>query len=335
VRRRRMHEKDSAHRVTAREGWPDAGGKQACESWRCRLYPGTRDNRWPTANETSNSEGNTTMHKHKNMGGAYANAMKAVRRNADGAPDLKDVRSVSAAFHAQHSPEWRAAQDFAGDMGSQQLVRGPAMGASRRMDYGARPSAGARMDMDCDHPRKSGKLAVIDPETGAVIEIDSSTTNVPYFRADPSCAYEQPCSADLLGFNTLFDGGFPIEDPAAVVGPVSQNRDPFVVTSDTADKYIPRYFFWEGRDVNDSFEVLATLLVDARIGPSQQLVSAGNARGITSSVFALTNTPLPVAWNAFRNVDGQTLNLTFGAFIPGSSTQIFGVFWGDAGVIGN
>jgi len=275
------------------------------------------------------------MHKHKNMGGAYAHAMTAVRRNANGAPDLKDVQAVSAAFHAQHTAEWDTAQQFAGDMGSQQLVRGAAMGGGRRVDYGKRPSAGGRMDMDCDHPRKSGKLAVIDPETGEVIEIDASTTNVPYFRADPSCSYEQPCSADLLGFNTLFDGGFPITDPAPLPGPVAVNADPFVVTSDTADKYIPRFFFWEGRDANDSFEVLATLLVDARIGPSQQLVSAGTARGITSSVFALTNTPLPVSWNAFRNVDGQTLNLTFGAFIPGSNTQVFGVFWGDAGSIGN
>lgn len=136
------------------------------------------------------------------------------------------------------------------------------------------------------------------------------------------------CGGDILGFNSLAAATFPIASVAART--VVTNATALTVGSGNADAYKAREFFFEGRDGAAGFGVIPSLLISAEISGNQQLVSSAAANGIPSSVFALTNEPLPVKWRKFANTGQQQLLLTFGIYLAaGVQADFFGVMWGD------
>lgn len=263
-----------------------------------------------------------------NNNASYTKAMTQARMTRRG-PDIQDVQQIADEYHAGGRLR-QLCDEFASDGGS--ALGRAAMGGLRRhgsgreMTYGGRV-AGEHAEMGARRGEPGSSAAII--RRGATVA--DYNTRVPHYPVDPSCQAPQDCAGDLLGFNTLSVGAFPL---AAPVAPAVVTQGQLNVGSATSDKYIPRYLFWEGRDVNQNFAVVPSLLVQANIGPNQQTVGSGVFNSITSAVFALTLAPLPVGWDAFRNVDGQTLLMTFGTFIGAASVQFFGCLWGDAGIVG-
>ena len=145
-------------------------------------------------------------------------------------------------------------------------------------------------------------------------------------RGDPACDVPSECRGDVLGFNTLADANWPVAGGAGVSAPTPG----VVVGSGNAQAFKPRSIFFEARDAAGGYAVVPALLTSAVVSGSEQLVSAGAATGITSAVFALTNTPLPVAWQGFTDTGQHQLTMLFGNFLAaGVTIEIFGVLWGD------
>lgn len=242
-------------------------------------------------------------------------AIAAVARVGKSGPDAADVREAFDAYHhngragqlVREASRDGALGDFAAAMGNRGAY-------GRHQRHPAKMAGGRYAGTGQETARRSNTI---------------DTTRVPHYPADPACQFPQDCGGDILGFNSLELGQFPI--PAPVAPAVIDARE-INVGSQTADKYTPRYLFWQARRTDD-LEVVTGLLVSAFVGPAQQTIGAGNFNAITADVFALTNAPLPVGWDPFRNIDGQTLRMIFGNFFP-IDVQIFGVLWGDAGVVG-
>lgn len=243
--------------------------------------------------------------------------MSQARFAAGKGPDMNDVNAISDEFHSDS--RLRRLCDEMNRDGANPIARAGA----RRGNYGSgrvQGGMGARRGDGGSHS------AVVRNQ-----QVANYSNRVPSYPVDPSCQYAQDCAADLLGFNTLTLGNFPVPAPVAPAVIATAEID---IGSATADKYIPRYLFWEGRDSANNFVVVPSLLTSANIGPAQQTVGAGDFNSITSAVFALTMAPLPVGWDPFRNVVGQTLRITFGTFLPAGTIEFFGVMWGDAGLVG-
>jgi len=267
--------------------------------------------------------------------------MAQARVNANGAPDIFDVRNIANAYHSD-SRSRKIADEMSRDRESaiasvggrrERMMRGElgmhGANMGERMMRGELGMHGANMGAAGGGCDTRGSAEVLTRDGRAVPYND----RVPHFPADPACQFPSDCGGDLLGFNTLTLDAFPIGVPApgAVVSEGTIN-----IGSQTADKFKPRYLFWEGRDVSQGYAVVPSLLLRATVGVAQQTVGRGAFNAITSAVFALTNTPLPVGWDAFRNIEGQTLSIEFGNFLPavGTSVEFFGCLWGDAGVMG-
>lgn len=254
---------------------------------------------------------------------AYAHAMSHARISG-GMPDMQDVRQIANEFHGngrlRKLAEQAAQESAIASVGGRRDVGVKYRGMGARAGYG---TMGGGND---------GCAAKYTPTHGSDGRVNTSDEGyrergVPSYRALESCDEAPYCGGDILGFNTLVNANFPIPGPVA---PAVVANAVLNVTSETADVYQPRAIFFEFRDALQAFAVVPGLLLNAVIGPAQQTIGGQNQNGITSAVFALTNTPLPVGWDAFRQVGGQTLDLTFGNFLPGTSTEVFGALWGDA-----
>jgi len=245
-----------------------------------------------------------------NYNAGYAHAMAQARFAAGKGPDMNDVNAISGEFHSDS--RLRRLCDEMNRDGTDPIAK-----AGGRGSYG---NMGARRGRD------GSANAIVRNQ-----QVAGYNTEVPHYPSDPACQVPADCGADLLGFNTLSEGNFPVNPPGvnAVISTATLD-----VGSATADKYTPRYLFWEGRDSANNFVVVPSLLTQSNIGPNQQTVGSGDFNAITSAVFALTMAPLPVGWDPFRNVVGQTLRMTFGTFLAAGTIEFFGVMWGDAGIVG-
>jgi len=137
--------------------------------------------------------------------------------------------------------------------------------------------------------------------------------------ASPNCA-------DVLGFNSLPVAGFP--QAGGGVGVITATPN-VVVGSGNARAFRPSALFFEGRDAAAALAVVPCLLTGAQISGIEQLVSNAAGAGITSAVFALTNEPLPIAWDDFEDQGQQQLTLNFANVLAaGVTLEVFGVFWG-------
>ena len=141
----------------------------------------------------------------------------------------------------------------------------------------------------------------------------------------PECV--RPGCADILGFNTLNVANFPFAGTA--VGTVA-NTAAVVVGSGNAQAFQATQFFFEGRDNANALANVVCLLADVSVSGVDQLVDNANTSGITSAVFALTNEPLYVGWDAFTDTGNtKRLNITFANILAAAVTlEIFGVLWG-------
>jgi len=257
---------------------------------------------------------------------AYAHAMKDARIGADGLPDARDVQQIADEFHRGNGRLRQLAEQAAAE-GAIARVGGGRAGVSYRgmgRDHGKAGYGTMGGGNSCarDYTPTHGSDGRVTTEDQGY-----KARGVPSFRGLSDCDEAPYCGGDILGFNTLEAANFPLLGPVA---PIAATAAAINVSSETADVYQPRALFYEFRDVEQNFAVVPGLLQDARIGPAQQTIGGALANGITSAVFALTNTPLPVGWDAFRNVGGQTLQLTFANFLAGTNVQVFGVLWGDA-----
>lgn len=244
-------------------------------------------------------------------------AMASRVRMTRNGPDAADCREAFDAYH-RNSREAQIVREASADG----ALRGFAAAMGGRGHYGRNQR----------HPMMAGGRYAGTGQEQARRSATIDTTRVPHYPADPACQFPQDCGGDLLGFNSLDLGNFPIPAPVA---PATIATREIEVGSQTADKFTPRYLFWQARRTDD-LEVITGLLVAAFVGPNQQTVGAGAFNAITADVFALTNTPLPVAWDPFRNIQGQTLRMEFGNFFGAPNAadiNIFGVLWGDAGVV--
>jgi len=255
---------------------------------------------------------------------AYAHAMSNARLSG-GMPDLQDVKQIADEFHGngrlRQLAEQAAAEGAIARVGGRAGVSYRGIGRDHgKAGYGTMGGNGNSCARD--YTPTHGSDGRVNTEDQGYKE-----RGVPSFRGLADCDEAPYCGGDILGFNTLEAANFPLAGPVA---PVVATAAAINVSSETADVYQPRALFYEFRDVEQGFAVVPGLLQDARIGPAQQTIGGAIGNGITSAVFALTNTPLPVGWDAFRNVGGQTLQLTFANFLVGTNAQVFGVLWGDA-----
>ena len=260
----------------------------------------------------------------------YAHAMANARFNPAKGPDMQDVMAISNEYHSD-SRLRRLCDEMQRD-GSSPIAKAGA----RRGNYGSGRVMGdmggyghmgeAHGHMGARRGSPGGAAAIVRNQN-----VSNYNPQVPHYPVDPSCQYPQDCAGDILAFNTLTLGNFPLNPPVAPAVIATADID---VGSATADKYTPRYLFWEGRDSSNDFVVVPSLLTSANIGPNQQTVGAGDFNAVTSAVFALTMAPLPVGWDPFRNVTGQTLRITFGTYLAAATVEFFGVLWGDAGLVG-
>jgi len=255
---------------------------------------------------------------------AYAHAMKNARISG-GMPDLQDVKQIADEFHGngrlRQLAERAAAESAIASVGGRAGVNYRGMGRDQgKAGYGTMGGNGNSCARD--YTPTHGSDGRVNTEDQGYKE-----RGVPSFRGLADCDEAPYCGGDILGFNTLEAANFPLAGPVA---PAVAAGAAINISSETADVYQPRALFFEFRDVEQGFAVIPGLLQDARIGPAQQTIGGAVGNGITSAVFALTNTPLPVGWDAFRNVGGQTLQLTFANFLVGTNAQVFGVLWGDA-----
>ncbi len=135
-----------------------------------------------------------------------------------------------------------------------------------------------------------------------------------------------PECSDVLGFNSLPVAAFP--QAGGGVGVITATPN-VVVGSGNARAYKPAALFFEGRDNAAALAVVPCLLTGAQISGIEQLVDAAAGAGITSAVFALTNEPLPIAWDDFENQGQQQLTFNFANILAAAVTlEIFGVLWG-------
>jgi hypothetical protein len=141
----------------------------------------------------------------------------------------------------------------------------------------------------------------------------------------PKCA--TPACADILGFNTLDVANFPVAGGG--LGVVT-NTNAITISSGNASAYKATQFFFEGRDAAAGLANVPCLLADVAVSGIAQLVDNGGTSGITSAVFALTNEPLYVGWDAFMDRGAKQLTLTFANILAAAVTlEIFGVLWGS------
>lgn len=231
---------------------------------------------------------------------------KHVRTNSDGRPDGLDCRSVSDALYAD-SHLAREAADMHGDVFAK---------AGGRGSYGVRRKASA-----------AGIGRCLTDETSGTRTSDPAAQ--PGMRQIDGCDDGPRCDGDILGYSTLG-----AEDPTlvgpGVVGAVAVGGQ-ITVDSGNAYRYQPHFFFWEGRDRLNDFEVTPSYLISAQIGGTQQLVGgASQANAITNSVFALTDLPLDVGWQMFGTERATQLLLQMGNYIPGTSLDFNFVWWGNS-----
>lgn len=227
-----------------------------------------------------------------------------VRIGADGRPDGMDCREVSDSLYG----DGKIAQ-LAREMHKDQPeVYAAAAG------YGTRARAGGitRGEWDANTRRRAGE-----------------GNDKPGMRTLEGCDEGPRCDGDILGFSTLGAGLAPTDGPVAA-GNAPLASAAIAVQSGNAHRYQPHYFFWEGRDQLNDFEVTPCYLVAAEIGGTQQLVG-GNAvaNAITNSVFALTNLPLDVGWTMFGDTRSTQLNLTMANYVPATSLDFNFVWWGN------
>ena len=229
-----------------------------------------------------------------------------VRIGANGRPDGDDCRAVSDALYsdskiAQLAREMHADQPevFAAAGGYGSRSRGRAGGITRG-------------EWDATTSRRAGE-----------------GQDRPGMRALEGCDEGPRCDGDILGFSTLGAGIAATAGPA-VAGNAPLASPAIAVQSGNAHRYQPHYFFWEGRDRLNDFEVTPCYLVAAEIGGTQQLVG-GNAvaNAITNSVFALTNLPLDVGWTMFGDTRSTQLQLTMANYVPATSLDFNFVWWGN------
>lgn len=234
----------------------------------------------------------------------YVEAMGNVRTNGAGAPDLKDIRAVSEELHTVGSPLARLAAEARADREVAAMAAG----------YGSRRAHAGGIGRE----NRTGRTADLPP--GAL---------EPGMRVNSGCNTGIFCDGDILGFSTLGSAIDPLDGPAAA-GDVELGNE-VQVDSGNAVRYQGHYFFWEGRDRLNDFEVTPSYLVSAVIGGEQQLVGGGGAEnGITSSVFALTDIPLDIGWKRFGTERATTLRLVMGNYVPGTSLDFNYVWWGNA-----
>jgi hypothetical protein len=225
-----------------------------------------------------------------------------VRTNAKGAPDMKDILSVSDELHTVGSPLARIAAEMKADLHA-------AAGG-----YGSRRARAGGIGRE----NRTGRSADLTPDQME-----------PGMRTLPGCETGIFCDGDILGFSTLGAGIDPTVGPGAP-GAVAVSPE-IQVDSGNASRYQGHYFFWEGRDRANDFEVTPTYLLSATIGGEQQLVGGGGAQnGITSSVFALTDIPLDIGWKRFGDTSATTLRLIMGNYVPGTELDYNFVWWGNS-----
>ena len=235
----------------------------------------------------------------------YVEAMQNVRTNASGAPDLKDIRAISEELHVVGSPLAKLAAEAKADRDSQ---------LASAAGYGSRAARAGGIGRE-QRPSRTADLTPAELEPG--------------MRVNPGCTTGIFCDGDILGFSTLGSAIDPLAGPAAV-GAVALGNE-VQVDSGNAVRYQGHYFFWEGRDRLNDFEVTPSYLVSAVIGGEQQLVGGGGAEnGITSSVFALTDIPLDIGWKRFGTERATTLRLIMGNYVPNTSLDFNYVWWGNA-----
>jgi hypothetical protein len=151
----------------------------------------------------------------------------------------------------------------------------------------------------------------------------------PHYPVDPACATTaNTCGGDVLGFTSLDSAVFPIPAPAAVFTVATRDLE---VGSETADAFRAEKIFLEFRSVQQNGAVVPGVLVAAFVGPAQQTIGAGNRNAISSGVWGSALDPvMSIGWAPFRNVDGQRLRMTLGAYTTANDLQVFGCLWGDA-----
>lgn len=231
---------------------------------------------------------------------------KHVRVNSRGRPDGLDCRSVSDALYAD-SHLAREAAEMHGDVFAK---------AGGRGSYGVRAKANA------------GGIGRKLYDDRAALPA-SARENQPGMRELEGCDDGPRCDGDILGYSTLGAGVDPLAGPAAV-GAVAVGGQ-ITVDSGNAYRYQPHFFFWEGRDRNNDFEVTPSYLVSAQIGGTQQLVGGADvSNAITNSVFALTDLPLDVGWQMFGTERATQLLLQMGNYIPGTLLDFNYVWWGNS-----
>lgn len=232
-----------------------------------------------------------------------------VRIGADGRPDGRDCRAVSDELYSD-SKIARLAREMHGD----DQAFAMAGGVRSRGGYGKSARAGGitRGIYDAETTRRAGE-----------------GQDVPGMRALEGCDEGPRCDGDILGFSTLGAGLDPNAGPL-VNGNPPQGSGAIAVQSGNAHRYQPHYFFWEGRDRLNDFEVTPCYLVAAEIGGTQQLVGGNSvANAITNSVFALTDLPLDVGWTMFGDTRSTQLQLTMANYVAGTSLDYNFVWWGN------
>ena len=231
-----------------------------------------------------------------------------VRVGADGRPDLRDCRAASDELYSDS----RIAKLAAEMHRDQPEIYAAAGGVRSRGGYGAR----------------AGGIGRNYNEGGAAISTNDMRDQ-PGMRTFEACDQGPRCDGDILGFSTIGAGIAPLAGPA-VAGAIA-NSPEILVTSGNAQRYQPHFFFWEGRDRENDFEVTPSYFISAVIGGTQQLVGGGAAQNaITNSVFALTDLPLDVGWSQFGATDPTALRLVMGNYVPGTALDYNFVWWGNA-----
>ena len=141
----------------------------------------------------------------------------------------------------------------------------------------------------------------------------------------PGC--DTPACADIIGFNTLNVANFPVAGGG--VGVVTATPT-ITVSSGNASAFKPVAIFFEGRDAANALANVVCLLSDVSISGVEQLSDNSNTSGITSAVFALTNTPLPVGWDEFTDRGTKQLSMIYSNVLAAAVTlELFGVIWGS------
>ncbi|MCK4960203.1 MAG: hypothetical protein KAT00_12405 [Planctomycetes bacterium] len=187
--------------------------------------------------------------------------------------------------------------------------------------------AGGELRKLCDRvAQESTAAAGIYASAGARGGIVDRT---PHYPVDPACATTaNKCGGDVLGFTSLDSAVFPIPAPAAVFTVTTRDLE---VGSETADAFRAEKIFLEFRSAQQNGAVVPGVLVAAFVGPAQQTIGAGNRNAISSGVWGSALDPvMEIGWAPFRNVDGQRLRMTLGAYTTANDLQVFGCLWGDA-----